>query len=249
MVAGRYRVTLLIGGPGAGKGTQAKYLSETLRIPHIASGDLLRDHRRRGTPLGRAAQTYMDRGDLVPDGLVVDLMMNRLAAPDATRGALLDGFPRTVAQAEALDTALARHDGGVHAALYLDVPAEVLVERLCGRWFCGGCQQTYNERIEPLPSDMRCSACGTRLGQRPDDRCDVIEHRVEVYFHETAPVLSHYSGRRLLHRLNGNRTPDDVRDALLDALRALAAPRELAPALPSMSHRDVALSPSRGGLG
>src|SRR3954462_8854022 len=133
-------IVLLLGAPGAGKGTQARFIGELLGIPHVASGDLLREHRRSGTALGRAAQEYMDRGDLVPDALVIDMIAERLEHQDARRGALLDGFPRTVAQAQALDTRLA--DGGdrVGAALYLDVPRAALVERLAGRWMCGTCQ-------------------------------------------------------------------------------------------------------------
>src|SRR6185312_3702649 len=127
-------VVLLLGAPGAGKGTQARYLADILGVPHVASGDLLREHRQRGTDLGHAAQAFMDRGDLVPDDLVVDMIMHRLDAPDAARGALLDGFPRTLAQAAALESRLAERGGRVRNAIYIDVPKKVLVERLAGRW-------------------------------------------------------------------------------------------------------------------
>src|SRR5438105_8270843 len=137
------QVLLLLGAPGAGKGTQARFLAETLGVPHVASGDLLRVHRQQGTELGRAAQAYMDRGDLVPDALVVDMIVHRLNEPDAAVGALLDGFPRTLAQAEALESRLLQRSGRIRVAVYIDVPAEVLVERLAGRWLGRVCQATF----------------------------------------------------------------------------------------------------------
>src|SRR5215472_15416593 len=133
-------VVLLLGAPGAGKGTQARYLAQLLDVPHVASGDLLREHRQQGTLLGRLAQAFMDRGDLVPDDLVVSMIIDRLDRGDAVRGALLDGFPRTVAQAKALEARLAERGGSVRVAIYVDVPTAVLVERLAGRWLCRECQ-------------------------------------------------------------------------------------------------------------
>ena len=168
MSTGRYAVTLLIGGPGAGKGTQAKLVSGALGIPHVASGDLLREHRRRGTPLGRAARAYMDRGDLVPDDLVVEMVIERLGRADAANGALLDGFPRTLAQAETLDAELAARGGSVQSAVLLDVPTEALVARLSGRRICIGCQGTFHIVLQALPFDGTCPACGDLLTQRPD---------------------------------------------------------------------------------
>src|SRR5262245_8737233 len=189
--AGRYLVTLIIGAPGEGKGTQARYVSEALGIPHLASGDLLREHRRRGTPLGRTARAYMDRGDLVPDGLVVAMVIERLGRPDAAGGALLDGFPRTLAQAEALDKELAARGGGVRMAVLLDVRPESLVARLSGRRVCIGCQSTFHVALQPLPFDGTCPACGDRLLQRPDDSPSVVARRLGVYQRETAPVVDH----------------------------------------------------------
>ena len=156
MTATERQIILLLGPPGAGKGTQARFLHETLNVPHIASGDLLREHRRRGTPLGTDAQEYMDRGDLVPDQLVVDMIVDRLRRPDARRGALLDGFPRTRTQAEVLDANLAETASAVGAALYLDVPTEVLVQRIAGRWLCGSCQATYPGHADGPPGDGTC---------------------------------------------------------------------------------------------
>src|SRR5918995_2523255 len=160
MVSGRFSVALLIGPPGAGKGTQARYVSQALGIPHVGSGDLLREHRQRDTPIGLTARAYMDQGDLVPDELVVQMVIERLARPDADRGVLLDGFPRTLAQARALDVELAERGGGVTAALFLDVPTDVLVERLSGRRVCIGCHSTYHVVLQQLPFDGTCPQCG-----------------------------------------------------------------------------------------
>jgi adenylate kinase len=215
---GQRNIVLLLGAPGAGKGTQARFLSETLGVPHVASGDLLREHRRQGTELGRAAQTYMDRGDLVPDQLVIDMILQRLEQPDARRGALLDGFPRTRAQAEALDRSLAERHSAVRRAMYLDVPKATLVERLGGRWMCGTCQATYHEHFSPPTVPGRCDVCGGELYQRPDDRNDVVENRVEVYLRETVPVIDYYREHGLLRAVDGVGSIDEVRARLAAAL-------------------------------
>src|SRR2546423_13816748 len=144
MVSSRYAVTLLIGAPGAGKGTQARFICEALGIPHVATGDLLREHRRQGTPLGSLVRQYMDRGELVPDDLVVEMVARRLEEPDAVYGGLLDGFPRTRAQARALDADLAAHGGGVERVFFLDVPPRTLVDRLGGRRGCESCPGTLH---------------------------------------------------------------------------------------------------------
>jgi adenylate kinase len=189
-------------------------LRDTLAIPHLASGDLLRDHRRLGTPLGIEAQAFMDRGDLVPDQLVIDMVMERLERPDAARGALLDGMPRTRAQAEIVDEMLAARDSAVRAALYLDVPTEILVERIAGRWLCPSCQATYPGRSSSPPGNGTCSECRDQLYQRPDDRPEVVQHRIEVYLSATVPVIDHYAARGLLVRIDGNRPISTVRMSL-----------------------------------
>ena len=215
----RFAVTLLIGAPGAGKGTQARFLCDTLGIPHVATGDLLRDHRRRGTDLGTTAKKYMDRGELVPDHLVVDMLMERLEHPDAARGALLDGFPRTGAQARTLDSELRLQGGDVTAALFLDVPPSVLVDRLAGRRICTDCQATYNIYLQHVGERMTCFDCDVPLVQRPDDRRDVVERRVEVFLRETTAVLDHYRSRGLLRRIDGHRPIQDVRHDLVQTVQ------------------------------
>lgn len=219
MGSGRFSVTLLIGAPGAGKGTQARYVREALGIPHVATGDLLRDHRRRGTALGRTARAFMDRGDLVPDDLVVKMVIDRLEAPDAANGVLLDGFPRTIAQASALDVELSARGGGVAAALFLDVPPAVLVRRLSGRRMCDGCQSTFHVDLHGLPGDGSCPECGEHLVQRRDDQRAAVARRIAVYLDQTTPVLEHYRSRGLVHRVDGNRQVDQIRDDLLNVLR------------------------------
>ena len=211
-------VVLLLGAPGAGKGTQARFLADTLGVPHVASGDLLRQHRERGTALGRAAQGYMDRGDLVPDGLVVDMIIDRLEQSDAMRGALLDGFPRTLAQAQALERRLAGRGGRVRIAIYVDVPTDVLIDRLAGRWLCRTCQASYHELYNPAGIEGTCDACRGELYQRPDDRRDVVANRVGVYLRQTLPVVERYARKRILQRIDGDQSITAVRSALVQAI-------------------------------
>jgi adenylate kinase len=216
-------VVLLLGAPGAGKGTQARFLVDLLGAPHVASGELLRAHREQGSPLGQQAKAYMDRGDLVPDALVIDMIMDRLAQPDAAHGALLDGFPRTCAQAEALEQRLAERDGGVRAAVYVDVPTDVLVDRLAGRWLCRVCQASYHEVFNPPTVAGRCHLDGGVLYQRPDDRREVVSNRVAVYLRDTLPVIERYEQRGLLRRIDGNQPIESVRAALAAAFQATEA--------------------------
>jgi adenylate kinase len=210
MGSSRYAVTLLIGAPGAGKGTQARFICEALGIPHVATGDLLREHRRHGTTLGAIVRRYMDRGELVPDELVVEMVARRLEAPDAVHGVLLDGFPRTRAQARALDADLAHRGGGVERVFILDVPTPALVDRLVGRRICECCHGTFNLHIDDIGPDLECPECGGPLVRRPDDQRDVVERRVGVYLRETAPVVEHYRAAGVLHRVNGDRPIDEI---------------------------------------
>jgi adenylate kinase len=211
-------VVLLLGAPGAGKGTQARFLSEALGVPHVASGDLLRENRQRGTALGRAAQEYMDRGDLVPDALVVEMIADRLDQPDAIAGALLDGFPRTVTQAHALEERLTRRGGKIRTAIYVEVPTDVLVERLAGRWMCPGCQATYHQIFNPPTVAGVCDTCEGQLYQRSDDKREVVANRVAVYLRDTLPVVEHYAHLGILQRIDGNQSIEAVKAALLQAV-------------------------------
>jgi adenylate kinase len=211
-------VVLLLGAPGAGKGTQAHFLSETFGIPHVASGDLLREHRQRGTALGRAAQVFMDRGDLVPDNLVVDMIVERLDQPDATRGALLDGFPRTLSQAKVLEDRLRKGGSQVNRAIYVEVPTEVLVERLSGRWLCRTCQASFHEVFHPPATAGECDTCGGELYQRSDDTREVVANRVTVYLRDTLPVVQRYARQGILLRIDGNQPIEAVTAALRQAI-------------------------------
>ena len=215
-------VVLLLGAPGAGKGTQARFLVDLLGAPHVASGDLLRTHREQDTRLGRQARAYMDRGDLVPDALVIDMILDRLVRPDAAEGALLDGFPRTCPQAEALEARLAERGGGVKAAIYVDVPMHVLVDRLAGRWLCRACQASYHEIFNPPARAGRCDLDQGELYQRSDDKREVVSKRVEVYLRDTLPVVEHYEELGLLRRVDGNQPIAAVRAALREAVEASA---------------------------
>lgn len=219
MGTGRFTATLLIGAPGAGKGTQARFVREALGIPHVSTGDLLREHRRRGTQLGRAARAYMDRGDLVPDDLVVKMVIERMEAPDAANGVLLDGFPRTQAQADALDAELSSRGGGVLVALYLDVPQQVLVGRLSGRRVCERCPATYHVEMPGFPPDGSCPSCGRHLVQRRDDHRSAVAQRIRVFLEQTTAVLEHYRARRLVHRVHGDQPVEAIRRELLAILR------------------------------
>jgi adenylate kinase len=216
-------VVLLLGAPGAGKGTQARFLSTTLGIPMVASGDLLREHRQRGTELGKAAQQFMDRGDLVPDELVVDMIIHRLDEPDAVAGVLLDGFPRNGAQADALEARLAKRGGAIRVAVYVDVRTDVLIERLAGRWMCRGCQASWHAVFNPPAVATACDMCGGELYQRPDDKREVVANRVAVYLRDTLPVVKRYEGQGILQHIDGNQPINAVKAALRAAVGASEA--------------------------
>ena len=207
-------VVLLLGAPGAGKGTQARFLAALLGVPHVASGDLLREHRQQGTDLGLAAQAFMDRGDLVPDDLVVAMIAERLDRPDAARGALIDGFPRTLPQARALE---ARLETPIRA-VYIEVPPDVLVERLAGRWVCRKCQASYHTLFNPPANASACDVCGGELYQRADDKREVVGNRVAVYLRDTLPVVQRYEEQGVLRRVDGNLPIEHVRAELRDAV-------------------------------
>jgi adenylate kinase len=206
---------ILFGPPGAGKGTIAGCLSQRWRVPHIATGDMLRDAVRRANDLGRKAQAYMDGGELVPDDLILEMVRQRLNEADAQAGFILDGFPRTIAQSEALDVMV---DGGIDLVVDLQVPEQELVRRLSGRRVCPECGAIYHvETVAPRRAGI-CDRCGGKLIQRSDDAPDAVRHRLQVYLAQTAPVLSRYRERGLLRAMDGTRGSKAVCDEIAGAL-------------------------------
>lgn len=194
---------ILLGPPGSGKGTQASALEARESIPHIASGDLLRANVRDHTELGRRAKPYMDRGELVPDDLILDMMAERLSEPDARQGYVLDGFPRTVAQAEALAERLEQLGAQLDAVVYLNVPEAEILRRLSGRRTCPSCNAIYHVDTMPPRRAGVCDKCGTALIQRDDERPEVVRNRLEVYAEQTQPLLDYYRQRGLLREIDG----------------------------------------------
>jgi len=212
----------MVGAPGAGKGTQAVLLSERLGIPHVASGDLFRDNIKRGTALGKKVKSYLESGALVPDSVTVQMIADRLARPDASDGAILDGFPRTRPQAEALDAMLAKLDGQVAAALYVDVPRDELLRRLTGRWICTVApDHVYHAVYRPARVDGVCDIDGAPLYQRDDDKPATIEARLEQQLPPMYEVVDYYTDRGVLSTVDGEQDVAEVTDALL---RAIAQP-------------------------
>jgi len=201
---------VLLGPPGSGKGTQASALERRRGIAHIASGDLLRANVRDDTVLGRKAKPYMDRGELVPDDLIVDMMADRLSRPDTLQGYVLDGFPRTVAQAEALEERLIGLKQELDAVVYLQVPEAEILRRLGGRRTCPQCNAVYHVDTMPPKQEGICDTCGTPLIQRDDEKPEVIRRRLEVYSAQTRPLLDYYQARGLLRELDGMIGVDNV---------------------------------------
>lgn len=195
---------VLLGPPGAGKGTHAKILSKLYRIPHVSTGDLLRSEIQKDTPLGKRAKLFIDSGKLVPDEVVVDIVGERLRQPDAEGGFILDGFPRTVEQARALDQMLAERNTPLNLVLQFDTSEEVIVDRLSGRRACSRCGANYHVRNIPPKWEGICDVCGSPLIQRKDDAPDTVRRRLKVYQEQTAPLIAFYQRRKLLRTVNGN---------------------------------------------
>ena len=210
---------ILIGAQGSGKGTQAERLAQSLHIRHVASGDLFRKEIGEGTELGRKAKKYIDRGELVPDDLTVAMILARINAPDCASGVVLDGFPRTVAQAHALDEGLKPSHKAIDAAVYLEVPREELVSRLSGRYICRAHQHVYNMHTNPPKVPGVCDIDGSELYQRSDDRGEAVQKRLDIFFHETIRLLDHYQGQGKLLRVNGKQSIEQVTQSVLTALR------------------------------
>jgi adenylate kinase len=201
---------VLLGAPGAGKGTQAKKLIEKYGIPQISTGDILRKAVADGTPLGKEAKSYMDKGELVPDSVVIGLVKERLAQDDCKKGYILDGFPRNTAQAEALDKVLAEMNAPLDLALSVDVEKDELMKRLTGRRTCKNCQQMYNIYFNPPKKDGVCDRCGGELFQRDDDKEETIRKRLDVYEAQTAPLIDYYRKRGILKSVAGIGNIDEI---------------------------------------
>jgi adenylate kinase len=213
------RFIVLLGPPASGKGTQAARLREALGLPHVASGDLFRENLKNETELGLKAKVYMDRGELVPDDVTIGMVMGRLNRPDCAGGALFDGFPRTIAQAEALDQALAERGHRISVVPYIAVPDEVLVERVSGRRLCRVCGEAYHVKFNPPKRPGVCDNDGGELYQRGDDKPETVRKRLQVYWEQTSPLIDYYRDRGMLVEVNG----DQPIDAVAADLRAAVA--------------------------
>jgi len=209
------KVVILLGPPGSGKGTQAVRLTEDLGIPHISTGDLFRDNIRRGTELGMRAKGYIDAGKLGPDELVTDMLFDRLAQPDAAKGYLLDGYPRTLSQAETFDKYL--NDLVKPIVINLKVSDEEVIKRIGGRLTCSKCGHVHNRHFSPPQAQGICDRCGGELIQRPDDKAEVVQERLKVYYEQTAPLIDYYSKKGVLHHVNGEGSQEEI----LSNLRSL----------------------------
>jgi len=209
---------ILVGPPGAGKGTQAESIIETFKIPHIATGDMFRDAVSKGTELGKRAKEYMNAGKLVPDEVTIGIVKERLSQPDCDQGFLLDGFPRTVVQAEALDGIMEALDKKIEAVINIVVPSEIIVERIIGRRSCKKCNAVYHTKFNPPKVEGICDKCGEPLFQRADDQEDTAVKRLEVYAKETNPVLDFYRAKGVVVDIDGNRPRAVVWEDLKKAL-------------------------------
>jgi adenylate kinase len=210
---------VLLGPPGAGKGTQAEIISEKFHLAHISSGDLFRENLKKETDLGKLAQGYMTRGELVPDDVTIAMVKERLSRSDCVMGALLDGFPRTPAQADALAVMLASLGGKVHSVPYISVPAGVLVERLSGRWTCRAAGHVYHEINKPPQVAGICDEDGSELYQREDDKPATVANRIRVYLEQTAPLIEYYRQRNLLAEVDGIQSIELVASQIMAAIQ------------------------------
>ena len=209
---------VLLGAPGAGKGTQAKKLIDKYGIPQISTGDILRQNVAEGTPLGKKAKSYMDKGELVPDSVVLGIVEDRLKKDDCKKGYILDGFPRNTAQAEALDKILASLSMSLAGALSVDVPKDDLMKRLTGRRTCKGCGQMYNVYFSPSKNERVCDKCGGALFQRGDDKEETIKRRLDVYDAQTAPLIDYYKKGGILKSVTGVGSIDEIFSKVCRAL-------------------------------
>jgi adenylate kinase len=209
---------VLLGPPGVGKGTQAEIIARTTKLPHISSGDLFRENIKNATTLGKLAQSVMNKGELVPDDVTISMIRERLSQPDCRQGALLDGFPRTTVQAEALGKLLAEFGGKVNHVPYIAASEATLVERLSGRWTCKAQGHIFHEKYNPPKTPGVCDQDGSDLFQREDDKAETVTRRIQVYFAQTAPLIAYYRERGLLSEIDGARPIEQVTADLLAVL-------------------------------
>ncbi|MFC1993234.1 adenylate kinase [Chloroflexota bacterium] len=209
---------IFLGAPGAGKGTQAAVVAQELNLVHIATGDLFRQALEEGTELGIKARSYMESGKLVPDEITIRMVLERLSAPEREGGVILDGFPRNLEQAEALDKALDQQSKDIDKVVYIKVSEEELVRRLGGRWTCRNCQTPYHATNSPPKVQSRCDKCGGELYQRPDDSIETVKQRLQVYFAQTVPLIDYYTRGGKLLEVNGEGKVDEVSGRIVKAL-------------------------------
>ena len=209
---------IFLGAPGSGKGTQAKRLAEKVTILHLSTGDLLRAAVKEGTDLGKKAKTYMEAGELVPDEIIIGLIEEKQKAGDLNKGFILDGFPRTIPQAEALDEMFQRVNTKIDHAVLLDVDDKEIISRLSGRMYCNDCQTPYNYPNNMPKKEGICDKCGGKLIRRPDDEPDVVKNRLEVYKKQTQPIEDYYRGKSLLLPIPGIGSPDDIFNRIVSEL-------------------------------
>ena len=211
---------ILLGAPGAGKGTQAVLIAKQIGLAHIASGDLFRQEQASGSELGNIAKSYMEKGQLVPDDVTVKMILGRIAAPDCAKGIMLDGFPRTLEQAKALDEAMSKEGKGIDLVLYIKVSNEELIRRLSGRWICRDCQAPYNVVEAPPKVSGKCDKCNGELYQRADDTEETVRKRLDVYFSQTMPLIEYYSQAGKLAEVDGERAIEEVGEDLIAVLES-----------------------------
>lgn len=209
---------IMLGAPGAGKGTQADKICAKYNIPHISTGDIFRANIKNNTELGQKAKSYMDKGELVPDELVVDLVVDRIKADDCTNGYVLDGFPRTIPQAEALDAALAAINDKVDYAINVEVPDENIINRMSGRRACVVCGATYHIVHIPTKVEGVCDKCGAELILRDDDKPETVKNRLNVYHEQTQPLIDYYTAKNILHEVDGTKAMEDVFSSIVSIL-------------------------------
>lgn len=212
---------VILGAPGAGKGTQADIIMEKLHLVHIATGDLFRQALAKETPLGLQAKSYMEKGQLVPDEVTINMVLERIAQPDCISGCLFDGFPRNLGQAKALDKALGEQGKAIDKAVYVMVPDEELVRRLSGRWICRNCQTPYHMVSSPPREPGKCDKCGGELYQRPDDNEKTVRERLKVFFAETVPIIDYYKKQDKLVEIDGNQDISRVAREMVEVLQAI----------------------------